>query len=204
MLAATLLFGYLLGAIPSGAIVARVYGRVDLTQVGSRRTGATNVLRTLGLGAAAIVFVADCLKGSAAVALASSISDGDPWARALAGGAAVFGHAYSPFIGFKGGRGVVSGFGSSLIIAPLAGAVGLLAALSVTAATRYVSLGSLVGTIVCAFVIVLLVFTAGQPLANVGFAVVVGAFIIVAHRDNISRVLRGTERRLGEPAELGS
>src|SRR6476646_9901893 len=115
-----LLAGYLIGAIPTGVVVARVYGRVDLTQVGSRRTGATNVLRTLGPGAAAIVFVGDFLKGVVAVLLAAVVGAGAPWPQALAGLAAVVGHSYSPFIGFKGGRGVTTGLGAALVLWPTA------------------------------------------------------------------------------------
>src|SRR5438045_7602606 len=118
--------GYLIGAIPTGALVARLYRRVDLTRVGSRRTGATNVLRTLGPGAAAVVFLGDFFKGTAAVALGSAFSSGDPWAMALAGLAAVFGHAYSPFIGFRGGRGVTTGLGGLLAIAPGVAGLGFL------------------------------------------------------------------------------
>src|SRR5687768_15639101 len=105
---AALLIGYLVGAIPTGALVARVYRQTDLTRVGSRRTGATNVLRTLGPGAAAVVFLGDFLKGTAATLLASAVASADPTSMVISGTAAVFGHAYSPFIGFKGGRGVTT------------------------------------------------------------------------------------------------
>src|SRR6266498_3231114 len=101
-------------------IVARLYRNVDLTAHGSGRTGATNVLRTLGSGAAAIAFAGDFLKGLVAVALAQFlIAPGSPWAEFIAAVAAVLGHSYSIFIGFKGGRGVVTGFGATIIAAPV-------------------------------------------------------------------------------------
>src|SRR5579864_5043504 len=112
--------GYLLGSIPTGMIVARVYRGVDLTEYGSGRTGATNVLRTLGRGAAAVAFGGDFLKGALAVALVKFvIAPENAWVEMVAAAAAVIGHTYSVFIGFKGGRGVVTGFGASVVAAPI-------------------------------------------------------------------------------------
>ena len=195
--------GYLLGAIPTGALVARLYRRVDLTRVGSQRTGATNVLRTLGPGAAAVVFLGDFFKGTAAAALGSALAGGDPWAMALAGMAAVLGHAYSPFIGFKGGRGVTTGLGGLLAIAPGVAALGFLVGAVTIAATRYVSLGSLLGTSAAALALIAWSLASGHSAAYIAFAAVVAGFIVIAHRDNIDRLRRGTERRLGERAETG-
>ena len=101
--------GYLIGAIPTGLIVGRVYKNVDITRVGSQRTGATNVLRTLGPGAAAIVFLGDGLKGVLAVVIANALTNGDALAASLAALGAIVGHSYSIFIGFRGGRGVTPG-----------------------------------------------------------------------------------------------
>jgi glycerol-3-phosphate acyltransferase PlsY len=195
-----LVAGYLVGAIPTGALIARVYRQVDLTQVGSRRTGATNVLRTLGPGAAAIVFLGDFLKGTAVVLLASTLAGGDAWVKVVAGTAAVFGHSFSPFLRFKGGRGVTTGLGGLLAIAPMVAGAGLLTGAAAIAVTRYVSLGSILGTSVAALLLVLWTLSSGQPVAYGAFAVVVGGFILIAHRDNVDRLLRGTERRLGEHA----
>jgi glycerol-3-phosphate acyltransferase PlsY len=195
--------GYLLGAIPTGALVARLYRRVDLTRVGSQRTGATNVLRTLGPGAAAVVFLGDFFKGTAAAVLGSALAGGDPWAMALAGMAAVLGHAYSPFIGFKGGRGVTTGLGGLLAIAPGVAALGFLVGAVTIAATRYVSLGSLLGTSAAALALIAWSLASGHSAAYIVFAAVVAGFIVIAHRDNIDRLRRGTERRLGERAETG-
>src|SRR5579864_568816 len=103
--------GYLLGSIPTGMVVARVYRNVDLTAHGSGRTGATNVLRTLGRGAAAVAFAGDFAKGVVAVALVKFlIAPDNAWIEMIAAIGAVVGHSYSVFIGFKGGRGVVTGF----------------------------------------------------------------------------------------------
>lgn len=195
-----LLVGYLLGAIPTGVLVARLYGRDDLTKTGSKRTGATNVLRTLGKKAASMVFVGDLLKGSLAVVLGGTLAPGDPWGAALAGLAAVVGHAYSPFIGFKGGRGVATGLGALVVVAPAAAGLAILVGLIAIFATRYVSLGSILGTSIGSLALVVWTLASGQAPAYAAFGLGVGLFIVAAHHDNIDRLIHGTERRLGQRA----
>jgi glycerol-3-phosphate acyltransferase PlsY len=192
------LLGYLLGSIPTGVLVARLYGQTDLTQVGSRRTGATNVLRTLGKRAAVLAFSGDFLKGSLAVALGALLAPTDGRGMALAGITAVLGHCYSPFIGFKGGRGVTTGLGSLFVLSPLAALVATLVGVLAIALTRYVSLGSILGVLTGSLLLVGLTVTQSGPPAPALFGVVIGVFIVAAHHDNIGRLLRGTERRLGQ------
>ena len=189
--------GYVLGAVPCGMIVARVYGNLDLTAYGSGRTGATNVLRTLGTGAAAIVFAGDFLKGFLAVLLVGLATGGNAWAELTAAVAAVLGHSYSVFIGFKGGRGVVTGLGATLVAAPWLMAIAFAVGVLLVAVTRYVSLGSVVGSALGG------VFMVGQAVAThdpawAVWGVAVAGFIVLAHRDNIERLLAGKERKLGE------
>jgi glycerol-3-phosphate acyltransferase PlsY len=203
-LVGSLLLGYLVGALPTGVVVARLWGGVDLTTVGSKRTGATNVLRTLGPAAAAAVFVGDFAKGALAVLLASALTAGDLWAMAGAGLAAVIGHAYSPFIGFKGGRGVATGLGALAVLSPAAAVLAVLAGAVAIALTRYVSLGSILGTLTAAVVLIVWALSGGHHPAYVLFGLSVSAFILFAHRDNIGRLLHGTERRLGQRAEVQS
>jgi glycerol-3-phosphate acyltransferase PlsY len=193
--------GYLLGSIPTGMIVARVYRNVDLTAYGSGRTGATNVLRTLGSGAAAIAFAGDFLKGLLAVVVVQYVIAGDnprlPWLELIAAIAAVLGHSYSMFIGFRGGRGVVTGFGATVVAAPVPMLIALAVGALLIGTTRYVSLGSVVGSAVAGLLLCWLAVTSGEPAWAV-WGVLVGGFIVVAHRDNIERLLAGTERKLGE------
>jgi len=195
----------LLGSIPTGIIVARVYRNVDLTAYGSGRTGATNVLRTLGTGAAAIAFVGDFLKGLLAVLavrLVIAPAPDNSWAELIAGIAAVLGHSYSIFIGFKGGRGVLTGFGATAAATPLAPIL-MLIAFAVGAVlvvlTRYVSLGSVVGAALAGLLMCWLAVNTGDP-AWAAWGVLMSGFIIAAHKDNIERLLAGTERKLGERA----
>ncbi len=180
-------------------IVARVYRNVDLTAYGSGRTGATNVLRTLGSGAAAVAFGGDFLKGALAVALVKFVvAPENAWIEMIAAIAAVVGHTYSVFIGFKGGRGVVTGFGASVVAAPvilIAFVIGIL----LIAITRYVSLGSVVGTLLAGLLMCLVAYI-HSDVAWALWGVLLGGFIVVAHKDNIERLRAGTERKLGERA----
>jgi acyl phosphate:glycerol-3-phosphate acyltransferase len=181
-------------------IVARIYGNVDLTAQGSGRTGATNVLRTLGKGAAAVAFAGDFLKGMLAVLVVRyTVGDGSAWPELIAAIAAVIGHSYSVFIGFRGGRGVVTGFGATIVAAPVLMVVAFVIGACLVALTRYVSLGSVVGSILGGVLLCGLAVWTGDPAWAV-WGVLVGGFIVVAHRDNIERLLAGTERKIGERA----
>lgn len=181
-------------------VVARVYRNVDLTVHGSGRTGATNVLRTLGSGAAAVAFAGDFLKGLVAVlAVKYVIAPDNSWVELIAAIAAVAGHSYSVFIGFKGGRGVVTGFGATIVAAPLLMLIALGIGVGLIVVTRYVSLGSVVGAALGGLLLCGLAYTQGDPALAL-WGVVVGGFIVAAHRDNIERLLSGTERKLGERA----
>jgi glycerol-3-phosphate acyltransferase PlsY len=192
--------GYLLGSIPTGMIVARVYRNVDLTAYGSGRTGATNVLRTLGRGAAAVAFAGDFLKGALAVALVKFvIAPENAWIEMIAALAAVLGHTYSVFIGFKGGRGVVTGFGASVVAAPVPIMAAFLTGIALIAITRYVSLGSVIGALLAGLLMCWVGYIHSDP-AWALWGVLLGGFVILAHKDNIERLRAGTERKLGERA----
>lgn len=194
------LLGYLLGAIPSGVIVGRLRG-VDPRAGGSGRTGATNAMRTLGAGLAAVVLLGDVAKGALAVVLAGwlagALGGSAAWGAALGGVAAVIGHVRSVFIGFTGGRGVATGAGAMLVLAP----VTLLLALPVLALavwrTRFVSLGSILAAATVAVVAAGLATARAIGLEAMISAIVVAAVVIAAHSDNIERLRAGTERRLG-------
>jgi glycerol-3-phosphate acyltransferase PlsY len=195
--------GYLIGAVPVGLIVGRLVAGIDLRRHGSRRTGATNALRTLGTRWAVVVFALDVLKGLAAVLLVVALYQAGPpgspeWVAAAAGMAAVAGHNWSVFIGFTGGRGVATAAGGLLAVAPLALAIVVPVVALIIWRTRFVSLGSL--TAVALAVVSTAAFAAtglGSPAA-VGYALASGALVWIAHRDNIERLRAGTERRIGE------
>ena len=198
--------GYVIGGLPFGLLIGRFFAKVDLREHGSGRTGATNALRTLGPAAAAAVLVLDLLKGVVAVALARLLLAGAgdevaEWAAAAAGAAAVLGHVYSPFIGFRGGRGVATTTGGLLALVPWSVLVLTPIVLLVAWRTRFMSLASLIGAALAPVIVAGLTAIGRAELADVGYAVAAGAIIFLAHRDNITRLRAGSERRIGERAE---
>lgn len=197
--------GYLVGAIPVGLLVGRLSGGIDVREYGSRRTGATNVLRTLGTGAAALVFVLDVLKGVVAVLVARIIAGDDPggeWAAAAAGLAAIVGHTRSIFIGFTGGRGVATSAGALAALAPPAIVVVAPLAAAIAWATRFVSLASIAGALLAPAVIGGLLLAGEASVPALAYAAGSALLITWAHADNIARLRAGTERRLGEKEQV--
>lgn len=195
-LAVALLVGYLIGAIPSGVLVGRLVG-ADPRSSGSGRTGTTNAIRTLGTGPAVAVALLDVAKGAAAVLVANAIGAG-PWPGAIAGIAAVVGHVRSVFIGFGGGRGVATGAGAMVVLAPFAVLLALPELIAIIWATRLVSLASLSAATTVAIVTAVLYLVGWVGPEAVVAAVMIGVIVVIAHLDNIGRLLSGTERRFGQ------
>jgi acyl phosphate:glycerol-3-phosphate acyltransferase len=190
-----MLIAYLAGSIPVGAIVARWVGGPDLRSVGSGRTGGTNALRALGRKWAAVVVLGDLLKGALPVLLARYVT-GDPLVEVLCGGAAVAGAIWSVFAGFRSGRGVGTGVGTMLVIQPIAVLLAAPVFFAVILLTRYVSLGSLLGSAaMIPAMLLLLLLVPATPLPYVIYTAVGTALIWLAHADNIERLLKGTERK---------
>ncbi len=195
--AAAIVAAYLLGSFPTGYLVGRFGKGVDVRHYGSGSTGATNVQRLFGWGGFALVFAGDFGKGFLAAWAARSLGI-DALGQALAALAALVGHNFPLFLGFRGGRGVATGVGGLFATVPLPAAFGIILAALIMAATRYVSLGSLVGTVLSVPGTLLLVWFGGAPAEYLVY-VVPGVLLIVArHTDNIRRLLQGTERKLGE------
>ena len=189
---------YLLGAIPSGLLIGRLFFGVDVRHYGSRRTGATNVLRTLGKGAAAAALVMDVAKGAAAVLLARWLLPDQAWAHVLAALAATAGHNWPVFVGFRGGRGVLVSI-AAVAVLHFPVVFGLLAAgVIVLWLTRYVSLASVVGAALAPLLFLLFYLRGNVPFAYLAYTIVGAPLVILVHRDNIARLLSGKEARLGE------
>lgn len=180
---------YLLGSIPFGYLAGRVRG-VDIRTVGSRNVGATNVFRTLGKPVGIAVMALDIMKGVAAVVIARLITD-DPWPL-IAAGAAVAGHVYPVWLRFSGGKGVAVGAGVAIGLVPLAALVLVPVWVLIVAATRYVSLASIVVAVAFAPT----VWAFGYDAATVAFAAIISIAVIWRHRGNIGRLRRGEELRL--------
>ncbi len=190
-----MLIAYLAGSIPMGVLVARVSGGPDPRTIGSGRTGGTNALRALGRKWAVVVVAGDLLKGALPVLLARFLT-GDPLVEVLCGASAVAGAIWSVFAGFRSGRGVGTGVGTMLVIQPVAVLLATPVFIGVILLTRYVSLGSLLGSAAMfpAMLLVLLVVP-DTPLPYVIYSAVGAAFIWLAHADNIDRLLHGKERK---------
>ena len=191
-----MLIAYLAGSIPMGVLAARLSGGVDPRTIGSGRTGGTNALRALGRKWAAVVVAGDLLKGALPVILARIVTGGDPLVEVLCGAAAVAGAIWSVFAGFRSGRGVGTGVGTMLVIEPAAVLLATPVFVLVILLTRYVSLGSLIGSAAMfpAMLLVLLVVPT-TPLPYVIYSAVGAVFIWLAHADNIDRLLHGQERK---------
>lgn len=199
-LAAAALIGYLLGAIPFGLLVGRITRGIDLREFGSHRTGATNALRTLGLRAAALVFLLDVAKGVVAVMVGRLLLAGDPlveWAAAAAGFAAIVGHNWSVYIRLTGGRGVATSAGALGAMSPLTILIVAPVVLAIIWRTRYVSLGSITGGLLAPVVTGLLWLVDLGSVPAIVYALASGLLVTAAHADNIGRLRAGTERKIG-------
>lgn len=191
---------YLLGSIPFGLVLVRIVKGEDVRRLGSGNIGATNVARSGGAKLGIATLILDALKGYVAVALAFAISYRNPeidvrLAAAVAALCTILGHVFPAWLRFRGGKGVATGVGAFIALAPRAVLVVLAVFFVIVAIFRYVSLGSIVASAI--FPILAFVFYRGQSSA-VDFAVMLAAslLIIVKHKANIRRLLDGTENRL--------
>ncbi len=209
---AVVIIGYLLGSIPFGALVGKRVAKVDIREYGSGKTGTTNVLRVAGRKAAALVVILDVLKGALAVVFAGLIIDGGYLevggygiglltAQSLAALAAIAGHNWSVFLGFKGGRGVATFFGGLIALCPVAAVFGGEVLITGAVLTRFASLGSIAGVIGTYTILLPLTIVSGFPTEYLVYTLVGTITIIIMHRDNISRLIAGKEHRLGEKAQ---
>ena len=195
---------YLIGSIPFGLLAGKLVAKVDIREYGSGKIGMTNVLRTAGTTTAAVVLLLDMGKAVAGVVIARLLFDSGG-VEAAAALAVIFGHNWPVFIGFRGGRGTASGWGGLLILSPIAGVIATVVGVLLVGMTRYVSLGSIAAAALgSAVLIVLAVFYDPVPLVYSWYGIIGGTLIVVRHRDNIQRLLNGTERKIGRKADLAS
>jgi len=187
-----LLAAYLLGSIPTGFWLGKGLKGIDIREHGSGNLGATNVLRVLGTGPALFTFTFDCLKGLIPVLISKHLFPGDLVIATLTGLATILGHTTSVFVRFRGGKGMATSTGVFAALLPIPWLVAITVFLTVTATTRYVSLGSILGALTLAFCS--FIFSAPRSLAWT--SVVVAVFVVWKHRANIQRLLRGTENKL--------
>jgi len=208
--AAVVVAAYLLGSIPFGLIIGKLKSGVDIREYGSRKTGATNVMRTVGTKLGILTLVLDVVKAAGAVLLATVIIDSSSgsfaigstsvhWhhvAQVVAGLAAVLGHNWPIFAKFKGGRGVTAYFGTLFAIFPPAGIFGAEVVAIAALRSRHMSMGSILGALAALCLMIPLAILYGFPLIYLAYGSVVVALLTYQHQDNIKRLRQGTERRL--------
>ena len=190
-----LAIGYLLGSMPNGYLAGLWLKGIDLRDCGSGSTGATNVLRNVGKGPALVVFLLDVGKGALAVLLAKSFGLND-WVQVLAGLAALAGHIWPVWLGWKGGKAVATGLGMFLGLAWPVGLACFGLFMAVISLSRIVSLSSVVAAIGLPVLMVL----AGASVASVSVSLVATVLVLWRHRSNIERLIAGTEPRIGAKA----
>jgi glycerol-3-phosphate acyltransferase PlsY len=192
--------GYAVGSVPTGLIVGRVARGIDIRDYGSGKTGFTNVLRTVGTRWAAVALIGDLAKGVLPVIAARIIAD-EPYVMTVAGVAAAVGHDFPVFAGFNGGRGVATSYGAALAMSPIPAAALLPVGIGVLAATRIMSVMTVGLAPVLAIVFVVLAATGYHPWAYAVYTLIAAAIVVVLHRENIARVIAGTEPKLGSGGE---
>jgi glycerol-3-phosphate acyltransferase PlsY len=207
---AVVVVAYLLGSIPFGLIIGKLKGGVDIREYGSGKTGATNVMRTIGTKLGILTLVLDVVKAAGAVVLATVIIDSGSgiftiggvsvyWqhvAQVIAGLAAIAGHNWPVFAKFKGGRGVTAYFGTLFAIFPPAGIFGAEVVAIAALRSRHMSMGSILGASAALCLMIPLAILYGFPLIYLAYSLVVIALLVYQHQDNIKRLRQGTERRL--------
>lgn len=211
-LLAVIIVGYLLGSIPFGLLLARRFAKVDIRNYGSGKIGTTNVLRTAGKKAAVISLILDGSKGAMAVVFAALIFGrnylvvgnfglGLLVAQCLGALAAMAGHNWSIFLGFKGGRGVATFFGGLAALSPVVALFGGQVFVIGVGLTRFASLGSIAGVVGTYTILIPLTIWDGFPVEYLVYSLIGTVVIIYMHRDNIGRLMAGKERKVGEKVQ---
>ena len=198
ILVLSLVIGYLLGSLSFAVIIGKLFYKQDVREVGSKSAGATNVLRTLGKKAAAVVTVGDMLKGIIAYLIAfpiGSLYGVGELSAILAGSGAVFGHIFPLYFKFRGGKGVLSSLALSFMIDWRAAIITLAVAILIMALTKYVSLGSMLG---CVFNSIIICFFAPYDYLKIFTIIFFTLVVIIKHKTNIVRLIKGEERKLGQ------
>lgn len=202
------LIGYAIGSVQFGIIVGRITRGVDIRDYGSGATGATNVIRTSGAKAGVLVIVLDIAKGIVPVYIGIALGhaagidhDERAWAAAAGAFAAVCGHVWPAWAGFRGGKAVASGFGAALAMNPLAAAALIPVAAIVVGGVRIMSVMSITMAPAMAVLFVVLAALGISPWAYAAYAIGASAIIVFKHRANISRLRAGTEPRIGRGGE---
>lgn len=190
---AIFILAYLLGSINSSIVISKIWKKEDIRKLGSGNAGATNTLRNFGIGPTVLVVIGDVLKGVAAIFIGRMLA-GNEIGAMLGGLGAVIGHNWPVFFQFKGGKGILTSAAVILTIRPDIGALVVIISILIIAITRYVSLGSLVGSVIFPVIVVIMDF---KNIGLLVFSVILGLLAVYRHRGNIKRLREGTESKIG-------
>ena len=201
-----MVLAYLVGSISFGLLIGKLIKGIDIRNFGSGSTGATNVARVCGPIWGIIALILDMGKAAIPVALTVYILETPDWSHSLTGLSAIAGHIWPLFTNFKGGKGIASGWAALIVLSPWAGVAATLAAAPVIGITRYVSLGSIVGSVVGGLSITVLAIlnnleTEGVPnipFVYSAYGLIGGAITVLLHKDNVKRLIKGNESKLGQ------
>jgi len=191
------LFGYLLGSVPTGLLLTKLFSKIDPRKIGSKNIGATNIFRTVGKGLGVLTLAGDVLKGMIPVIVAMRLVTSHPWGVpndywiAIAGLSPILGHIFPIFLGFKGGKGVATALGIYFFISTTAVIFEALIFIGIVWKWRFISLGS----IICAITIPILIAFLTDSRAYFILSIIMAALILYRHQSNISRLLQGTENK---------
>ena len=202
----SIIIAYLIGSISFGVLAGYIIHNIDIRKYGSGGSGATNVLRTIGKPAAAIVLLLDISKAVIYLLLLNLLPNNTPLISTLSALALLSGHIWPIYFKFHGGRGIAPALGALLIINPIIGILSFLIAIIVMIISKYVSLGSIIGTLFGAISLSLVSFYnlpvfANEPIEAL-YAILVAILIVGSHRKNIKRLLNKTESKLGEKIKI--
>ena len=197
---------YLVGSISFGLLIGKLIKGIDIRNFGSGSTGATNIARVCGPIWGIIALILDMGKAAIPVALTVYMLETPDWSHSLTGLSAIAGHIWPLFTNFKGGKGIASGWAALIVLSPWAGVAATLAAAPVIGITRYVSLGSIVGSVVGGLSITVLAIlnnleTEGVPnipFVYSAYGLIGGAITVLLHKDNVKRLIKGNESKLGQ------
>ncbi|MBN18673.1 MAG: acyl-phosphate glycerol 3-phosphate acyltransferase [Chloroflexi bacterium] len=192
-----LILAYILGSIPFGVVLGKIVKSIDVRDLGSGSMGMTNVIRTVGIYTGIAVLILDMLKSILAIYLAILIVDSS-LIVSLSGVLAITGHIWPVFSKFRGGKGTACGWAGLLFLSPISGLIASIVGLFLIAITRYVSLGSITASVVGSIFLVILCLTGNAPLPYMWFGVLGTILIAFRHKDNILRLIKGQERKLGQ------
>ena len=193
-IAIMLIASYIIGSIPFGLVAGKALRGIDVREHGSGNIGATNVMRTLGMGPAVVVFTLDILKGLIPVINAGLFFQAQPWVVIAAGLMSIIGHTFSVFLLFKGGKGVATTLGVLIGLVPAVAAIGFGVWFIIVLIWRYVSLASMIAAVCIPVLLIVLHY----PQQKLVFGIIAAVFIIVKHHSNIKRLIEKKEPRWGD------